>query len=139
MGAASRDIVGDLCFLPLCHDMAFLRFNFLAGTMGSGVMAATVSTDSAGGSAMEVDGVGPCLPSHLTLGQRARHKGVSACPGHVDFVPGHINFCGYLPDRQVTFHSGHVLIFFSAVYISFTGLVQIVAGHMKIFARHINF
>ena len=103
VGAASRDIVGDLCVLPLCRDMAFFRFNFLAGTTGSGVMAATVSTDGPGGSAMEVDGVGSCLPSHLTLGQRARHKGVPVCPGHVDLVPGHINFCGYLPDRASDF------------------------------------
>ena len=100
VGAASRDIVGDLCFLPLYGDMAFFRFNFRAGTTGSGVMAATVSTDGADGSAMEVDEVGSCLPSHLTLGQRARHKGV---PRACRFVPGHINFCGYLPDRASDF------------------------------------
>ena len=103
VGAASRDIVGHLYFLPLCRDMAFFRLNFLEGTTGSGVMAATVSTDGAHGSAMEVDGVGSCLPSHRTLGQRARHKGVPVCLGHVDFVPGHINFCGYLPGRAHDF------------------------------------
>ena len=103
VGAASKDIVGHLYFLPLCCDMAFFRLNFFEGTTGSGVMAATVSTDGVGGSAMEVDGVGSCLPSHRTLGQRARHKGVPVCPGHVDFVPGHINFCGYLPGRATDF------------------------------------
>ena len=36
------------------------------------------------------------------------------------------------------FQSGHILIF-PAVYISFTGLVQILAGHMKISAGHVNF
>ena len=23
---------------------------------------------------------------------------IKACPGHVDLVPGHLNFCGYVPD-----------------------------------------
>ena len=36
---------------------------------------------------------------------------------------------------QLIFQSGHVLIF-PAVYISFTGLGQILAGHVKIFAGH---
>ena len=39
---------------------------------------------------------------------------------------------------KVIFQSGHVLIF-PAVYISFTGLVQILSGHVKVFAGHINF
>ena len=39
---------------------------------------------------------------------------------------------------QVILQSGHILIF-PVVYISFTGLVQILAGHMKIFAGHVNF
>ena len=26
-----------------------------------------------------------------------------ACPGHVDFVPGHINLCGYVPDWASNF------------------------------------
>ena len=59
-------------------------------------------------------------------------------PGHVDLVPGHINFCCYMPDWASDFQYGHVLIF-PAVYVSFTGLVQILAGHVKIFAGHINF
>ena len=42
------------------------------------------------------------------------------------------------PTGQVIFQSGHVLIF-PAVCISFTGLVQILAGHMNIFAGHVNF
>ena len=25
---------------------------------------------------------------------------VKACPGHVDLAPGHIKFCGYVPDRS---------------------------------------
>ena len=42
------------------------------------------------------------------------------------------------PTGQVNFQSGHVLIF-PAVYINFSGLVQILAGHMRIFAGHVNF
>ena len=42
------------------------------------------------------------------------------------------------PTGQVIFQSRHVLIF-PAVYRTFTGLVQILAGHVKIFARHVNF
>ena len=42
------------------------------------------------------------------------------------------------PTGQVIFQSGHVLIF-PAVYISFTGLVQILAGHIKFFDGHVNF
>ena len=63
---------------------------------------------------------------------------IKACPGRVDLVPGHINFCGYVPDWTMIFQSGHVLIF-SAVHISFAGLVQILAGHIKKFAGHVNF
>ena len=33
-----------------------------------------------------------------TVWFRARHSGMSACPGHADLVPGHINFCGYMSD-----------------------------------------
>ena len=63
---------------------------------------------------------------------------IKACPGHVDLVPGHIKFCGYVPGWAMIFQSGHVLIF-SAVHISFAGLVQILAGHIKKFAGHVNF
>ena len=42
------------------------------------------------------------------------------------------------PTGQVNFQSGHVLIL-PAVCISLTGLVQILAGHMKIFVGHVNF
>ena len=42
------------------------------------------------------------------------------------------------PTGQVIFKSGHVIIF-PAVYISSTELVHILAGHMKIFAGHVNF
>ena len=42
------------------------------------------------------------------------------------------------PTGQVIFQSGHALIL-PAVYISFTGLVQILAGHIKNFAGHVNF
>ena len=42
------------------------------------------------------------------------------------------------PTGQVIFQSGHVLIFL-AVYISFTGLVQILAGQVEIFTGQVNF
>ena len=44
------------------------------------------------------------------------------------------------PTGKVIFQAGHVLIF-PAVYTSFIGLyrVQILAGHVKIFAGHVNF
>ena len=67
VGAASWDAVEDLCSLPLFRDMAFFCFNFSAGMMGSGVMAATVSTDGAAATAVEVGGMGCWLPSHSVL------------------------------------------------------------------------
>ena len=43
-----------------------------------------------------------------------------------------------MPEWASEFQSGHVLIF-PAMYISFTGLVQILDGQVKIFAGHVNF
>ena len=42
------------------------------------------------------------------------------------------------PTGQVIIQSVHVLIL-PAVYISFTGLAEILAGQVKILAGHINF
>ena len=50
----------------------------------------------------------------------------------------HKTFVVTCPTGQVIFQSWHVLIF-PAVYISFTGFVQILDEHMKIFAGHVNF
>ena len=130
---------------------------------------------------------------HIILVTRTAGLDIKACPGHVDLVSGHINFCGYVPDRASDFQSGHVLrhrenfwaftgpktdfgrillilnmiihrsftgpthllsanvlgpvSFTVSVYLfsqqctwplQFTGLVQILAGHMKIFAGHVN-
>ena len=55
-GMISQSIRGD--HWRLFRSMVFLCFNFGVATMGSGVTAATVSTDGAGAPAVEVDGVG---------------------------------------------------------------------------------
>ena len=65
-------------------------------------------------------------------------KACPHAPGHVDLVPGHIIFAVTCPAGQVIFQYGHVLIF-PTVYGGFTGLAQILAGHVKIFAGHVNF
>ena len=65
---------------------------------------------------------------------------IKARPHHVDLVSGHINFCGYVPERASDFSVwACTVLIFPVVYISFTGLVQILAGHMKFFAGHVNF
>ena len=67
VGTASRDLDGDLCFLLLFRDMAFFRFNFGAAMTASGVMAAAVTTDGAGASAVKMDEAWSWLPSHCFL------------------------------------------------------------------------
>ena len=62
---------------------------------------------------------------------------IKACL-HVDHVPGHINFCGYMPDWESDF-TVWACTYFTAVYINFAGLVQILVGHVKMFAGHVNF
>ena len=84
------------------------------------------------------DSPGCCIKSFSDRAYLYTGLDIKACPGHVDLVPGYINFCGYVLTGQVIFQSGHVLIF-PAEYVSFTGLAQISAGHVKIFAGHVNF
>ena len=61
----------ETCFFPVFREMAFFRFNFSA-------MAAAVSTDWAGTSAVKVDGAGSWLPSHSIL---QRRQAVAAARG----------------------------------------------------------
>ena len=41
---------------------------------------------------------------------------IKACPGHVDLVPGHLNFCGYVPDWASDFSAWACTYFFSSIY-----------------------
>ena len=51
-----------------------------------------------------------------------------ACPGHVDFIPGHVNLNGF-------FQTGYELIF-AAVYNIFIGIIQY--QQVKISAGHVH-
>ena len=41
---------------------------------------------------------------------------IKACPGHVNVVPGHINFCGYVPDLASDFPAWACTYFPSSIH-----------------------
>ena len=59
------------------------------------------------------------------------------CPGHVDFVPGHVNCCGYVPDWASDFPVWACTYFFSSIHKLYRACIDIGWARQN-FAGHIH-
>ena len=77
---------------------------------------------------------------NLPLGNklRARHWGMPACPGHVDLVPGHLNFCSYVPNWASDFSVWACTYFPSSIHKLYRACTNIGWAH-KNFCRTCKF
>ena len=59
-----------------------------------------------------------------------------ACPGHVDFVPGHVKLCAYVPDWASDFSGWAHVYFFSSMHSLYRACSSIGWAHENFCRAH---